>query len=112
MLKITVKHAKTERQETQTKVIFTTTDTVSEIDEHYIEKAPGYLLFSADKITQEAELAMRDKRIGVNVQGQSASKKLRGAIYEYWFEHINDQDFEAYYNRAMDKLIDKVKGQI
>lgn len=112
MIKTECKHVTTERQKTQTRLIFSTTEILSDLDLANIEKAPGFLMFSADKITQEAELAMRDKRIGVNDKGQSASKKLRAAIYEYWFVKINDKDFETYYNEVMNTLINRVSGKI
>lgn len=111
MLQIIATHAKTEVQETQTKITFTTSENLSDITKTHIEKCRGHLLFSADKVTQEVELTMRDKRVGVNDQGQSASKKLRGAIYEYWFNNIKDKGFEEYYNDSMEVLINRVKSK-
>lgn len=111
MINIECKHVTTEQQKTQTKLTFSTTEPLSDLELAHIEKAPGFLLFKADNITQEQELAMKDKRIGLNTDGQSASKKLRAAIYDYWFKHINNREFEDYYSEVVDTFILRIKSK-
>ena len=112
MFKIKCKHVSTEKQKTQTKISFSTKDIINPLDLINIENAPGYLVFCPDKITQEAELAMRDTRIGVNTKGQSGSKKLRAALYEYWFDKEDTLEFDDFYNQKIDSLIKIVVNKI
>lgn len=108
MVQFIAKHVSTEQQKTQLKITFSTTDKINPLELIQMEKAPGFLYFSPDKVSQEAELAMRDTRIGVDSHGQSGSKKLRAALYEYWFANIKDKEFEDYYNHAINVFIERI----
>lgn len=112
MVQFKVKHVSTEQQKTQLRITFSTTDKINPLELIQMEKAPGFLYFSPDKVSQEAELAMRDTRIGVDSHGQSGSKKLRAALYEYWFANIKNKDFEVYYNEAIDTFINRINKAI
>ena len=112
MLNIQCKHVSTERQKTQTKILFTTNDVIDPLVLINIEKAPGFLLFNSDKVTQERELVIKDKRIGLKENEQSGSKRLRGALYEYWFDNINDMDFDEFYNIKINNIIKMVTDKL
>lgn len=43
---------------------------------------------------------------------KSPSERLRGVIYAYWKENVNDGDFTTYYHKAMDRIIDRWKEKL
>ncbi len=75
-------------------------------------KSEGFLLFSHDKIKQDVEAAMKDRKIGITTSGKSKSAILRGVIFQYWNEvYKGDKSFEEYYNLAMDHEIKTVRSR-
>ncbi len=59
-----------------------------------------------DTITQQVVEVKEDTDL------KSKSERLRGVIYLYWKQNVNDGDFTTYYNRAMDRIIDKWKDKL
>ena len=75
-------------------------------------KSEGFLLFSHDKIKQDVEAAMKDRKIGITTSGKSKSAILRDVIFQYWNEvYKGDKSFEEYYNLAMDHEIKTVRSR-
>lgn len=58
------------------------------------------------------EVAREVVEIKESTDLKSPSERLRGVIYVYWKENVNDGDFTSYYHRAMDRIIDKWKEKL
>lgn len=112
MIKIIAKLTKVERKSKQTNLVFVTKGLVSDLDEMHGLNCEGNLLFTADKVSQETQLIMRDTRIGIDENGKSKSKLVRGYLHEYWISNIENESFESFYNRQMDKWIKQIKDKL
>lgn len=114
MFKIKCKHTKTESQKTQRKISFTTKDELDELDLLQIEKADGFLIFSPDILKTKVEDAMRDIKIGVEDRGMSPSKKLRGALYQFWYKKEQEKgiEWEDFYVSKIDGIIKMINDKL
>lgn len=112
MIEIQAKHVSTEKQKTQTKIVFSTSQKLDDLELSQIEKAQGFLYFNADKVAQEKQAIMMDSKVGVSVNGKSPSKQLRAALYDYWFAKIKDQTFDDWYVLKMQGIIKMVTDKI
>jgi hypothetical protein len=97
---------------TRKKLVFSTKEELSPIITAQIIKNDGYLAFSSDPIKKSVEAAMKDTKIGINEEGQSPSKILRGVLCQIWDKTEEIIPFEDYYKRSMDLIINHYKGKI
>lgn len=51
-------------------------------------------------------------RVEGKVEGKTPSQRLRGALYVLWQKRRIEEDFEVWYRRQMDKIINQVKLKI
>lgn len=112
MLKIEAKHVSTKEQKTQTNITFSTKEPLSEIDRMAIDGGNGLLIFSRDFKKDGIEEAIRDVDLGVEYGKHSPSKKLRGKLYDYWYENIKDESWEDWYVKKMDGVLEFMTKQL
>lgn len=72
----------------------------------YVNKF-GWLLFSPANIT-EKDIPDKDPEI----EGKTPSQRLRNVLYVLWNEKSNEPDFESYYRKQMNKIIETLKSKI
>lgn len=106
MLQLEVKHVSTKEQKTQTNITFSTEEKISDLDKIAIEKGVGVLLFQKDFLADGMIEAMRDTKLAVDFSKQSPSKVLRGKLYEYWYKNVDAEEWELWYKRKMDGVIE------
>jgi len=68
----------------------------------------GWITFSRDKLKEEVENVMRNRKIGINEEGKSKSELMRGALYRYWQKCPGNKAFEDFYNEKMEGFITKI----
>lgn len=69
----------------------------------------GWLTFSKDKLKEEVEKVMKDRKIGASEEGRSKSEIMRGILYKYWEITKGNKNFEDFYAEKMDGFITKIK---
>ena len=67
----------------------------------------GWLLFSPSKFTEQDIPDEQPEQ-----EGKSQAKRLRSVLYVLWEQKSEEPDFDNYYKRQMNKIIDKIKGQL
>lgn len=97
---------------TRTNLVFSTKEELNPFIIQQITKNDGYLAFSSDPIKKSVEAAMKNTKIGINEDGQSPSKILRGAIFQLWNKSKEIISSEDYYIRAMQRIIDHYKAKL
>ncbi len=70
-------------------------------------KAEGWLLFSMNEF-QESDVPKEN----APSTGKSAAKRLRDVLFVYWKENVNSGDFEVFYKRKMESIIESVKEKL
>ena len=68
----------------------------------------GYLMFALNEF-DDADIPKDNVK---NQDGKSPSQRLRAVIYVEWRETNAGGDFEVYYRRYMERLINYVKGNL
>ncbi|AFM54833.1 hypothetical protein B620_gp55 [Croceibacter phage P2559S] len=112
MITLEARHVSTEKQKTQTRITFAVDGEINQLEAIQMDKAQGFLYFNPDKLAQEMLAVMQDNKVGVSTDGKSPSKQLRGALYEYWFAKIKDQDFEEWYAVKMQGIIKMISEKL
>lgn len=114
MLKLKVKHVKTERLKTQTNVTFSSKDNIDDLDIIQLSKAHGFLIFSPDELKKEIEEAARNIKTGADISGLSPSKRLRGALYNYWYKVKQKEwpSWEDFYVSSINTIISKITDKV
>lgn len=112
MIKLIVKHVSTKDQKTQTTITFSTKDKIGEIERIAMAQSPGILIFEKDFKKEGIERAIRDVDLGVDFGKHSPSKKLRGKLYEYWHNNVTDEDWEDWYVKKMDGVLEFMTKQL
>ncbi len=69
-----------------------------------MQDAEGWLLFSMNTF-QESDIPTEN----TPENGRSPSKRLHGVLYAYWKEKGIGGDFNVFYKRKMESIIDSVK---
>ena len=67
----------------------------------------GFLLFKPNQFSEE-EIPREQAIDG----GKSSSKRLRDIIFIFWKQQGGAGEFESFYRRQMEKIIDKIKEQL
>ena len=78
--------------------------------EHYhrlIGGYPWFLLFSLNTF-QESDIPKENAPIS----GKSPSKRLHDVLYVYWKEKGFKEDFEVFYKKKMNSIIETVKDTL
>lgn len=70
-------------------------------------RAEGWLLFSMNEF-QESDIPKEN----APSTGKSHAKRLRDVLFVYWKENVNNGDFEIFYKRKMESIIDSVKDKL
>lgn len=66
----------------------------------------GYLLFKPNSFTEEEV-----PEVDATDESKSPSQRLRGALFVYWKNKpAPKSDFETFYRKQMEKIIDRVKA--
>ena len=68
----------------------------------------GWFLFSPNKF-EEADVPKEDSDADAN---KTPSKRLRASLYVLWTQKNVEEDFESYYKRQMEKIIETVKARL
>lgn len=97
---------------TRKKLVFSTKEELSPIVMAQVIKNDGYLAFSSDPIKKSVEAAMSNTKIGIDEEGQSPSKILRGVLFQNWDNSEEEVSFEEYYKRSMNRIIDHYKSKV
>lgn len=82
-------------------------DTASKVIASEYHKALGWLCFKANE-WQDEELPKSEATDGRKSYGQ----RLRGVLYRLWEQGAKDVDFDTFYRRRMEALIDKIKEKL
>ena len=72
-----------------------------------LRKKPGVVLISSEGVTDEMEQAVSQITPSIGKQ-KSKSERLRAVMYRYW-EEKGEGEFNDFYSRQMEALIDKYK---
>lgn len=70
-------------------------------------RAQGFLLFAMDQF-QESDIPKEN----APSTEKSPSKRLRSVLYVYWKENIDNGEFEVYYKKKMESIINSVKDRL
>ena len=68
----------------------------------------GWFLFSEDEL-KEKDLPKEDSGYE---EGRTPSQRLRGVIYRLWEQSGPKDDFEGFYRRTMEKIINQLKEKL
>ena len=68
----------------------------------------GYLLFSKNEI----EMSDVPKGNATDDKGKSPSTRLRNTLFVLWKQQGSNGDFESWYKRQMESIIDQVKERL
>lgn len=66
----------------------------------------GWLVFAP----QDTEIEVPTERI--EDDSKSASERLRGVLYVYWKQKINEGDFDVWRKQQMERIINQFKGKL
>jgi len=58
------------------------------------------------------ELTVPKMVIDKELEGKTPSKRLYGVIFVWWDQLGRPDEFEVFYKKTMDKIIDQVKGKL
>jgi len=74
-----------------------------------LNQQPGWFLFRTDRAFKEEEVPETDS----GFEGKKPSQRLRAVIFVLWKEKYQTKfpDFEDYYRRQMEVLIEEFKGK-
>jgi len=92
--------------QTKTNLVFSTKDSIHPVEIKQLLKTEGYLGFSADQFKKEVEDAMKDTKLGIDEEGHSPSKRLRGQMFQAWTHSEEEIPWDDYYVREMKKIIE------
>ena len=70
-------------------------------------KSEGWLLFSMNEF-QDSDVPKEN----APETGKSPSKRLHGVLYRYWKTNIDSGDFDIFYKRKMESIIESVKKKL
>jgi len=98
-------------RKTRIDIVVSTKETIDPLEAMQLQKTEGYFLFNPDEIKKTVEDAMKDKKIGVDMEGKSPSQKLRGQIVMLWQESDEEISMENYYQREMEKIINHYRNK-
>ena len=79
-----------------------------------LRRSEALMYLSSDNISQE-ELDALDgfKLSSEKNDGKTPSQRLRAVLYIYWKQHKqNDFEFDIFYLKYMNRLIDKIKDKL
>lgn len=63
-------------------------------------------------ITPKDEPAPQQHQVKSDLYQKTPSQRMRGVIYKLWTQDNEGLEYEAYYNRHMEKLIEFLKSKI
>lgn len=72
----------------------------------------GLVLISAGEITQDQIDLVEKSSVDYDLGNKSKSQRLRGVLYRLWEAQGAKDDFDAYYNAKLNKMIEYFKEQI
>jgi len=70
-------------------------------------RSEGWLLFAMNQF-QESDIP-KDNTTSTE---KSPAKRLRSVLFVYWKENIDNGDFEVWYKKKMESIIDTVKEKL
>lgn len=89
----------------KTNLIFSTKDEIDPLVLEQVAGTEGFISFSGDTLKKSVEDAMKDRSIGVNMDGKSPSQVLRGVLWQI-AEQQEEGSGDFFYNDEMRKIID------
>lgn len=89
----------------KTNLIFSTKDEIDPVVLEQLEGTEGFITFSGDKLKKSVEDAMKDRKIGISMEGKSPSQVLRGVLWQI-AEQQEEGSGDFFYNDEMRKIID------
>ena len=73
-----------------------------------LNQSQGWFLFKEDEI-QSSEVPKENTDLE---ETKTPSQRLRAVIFVYWKEKGGNGDFNTFYRRQMEKIINRVKGEL
>lgn len=104
MIIIKAKFEKLDKLQTKTKLVFSTSEQLPELETKQHFQKDGFLAFNSDEFREEVKAIIKAKKIGVNDLGQTPSELLRKTLFLVAEARGFAGEFEDFYEEEMERI--------